>query len=198
MGDEIQASMPNPDHFIMRPSVSALNGEGFVIVWQRQDSVEGLDIEGQRFYDDGTTYGDQFQINVSDFSSVDPAIALMNSSNIGIAWTSVEQDGSLDGVFGRIGDPVSPIPHIPSHVTASYDGSDIQVSWQDNSDNEEGFRIYVKEDVAGVFTEIHQTTADETAYTHAGVLPATTYFYKVTAVNVDGESSPSNVYMIQT
>lgn len=73
----------------------------------------------------------------------------------------------------------------------------VQLNWNDNSNNEAGFRI--ERSTNGVsFTQIDVIGADMTSYIDSSVLPSTTYYYKVRAYNANGNSAYSNTAQITT
>jgi hypothetical protein len=65
------------------------------------------------------------------------------------------------------------------------------LTWQDNSDNEQGFVVYVKEGTN--YTEIARVNADVTTYQHntSGVEGSSVCF-AISAYNAVGESAKSN------
>lgn len=67
----------------------------------------------------------------------------------------------------------------------------INVTWNDNSDNETGFRLE-RRIGAGSWGTVTTTAANATSYSNTGLTPATTYEYRVYAVNVAGDSTASN------
>ncbi len=80
-----------------------------------------------------------------------------------------------------------PPPNPPYGLTATIISSNqIDLSWQDGSDNETGFKIY--RDSA----YLASTSANVTTYQDRNLTGAPYYCYKVTAVNASGESAPSN------
>jgi hypothetical protein len=64
--------------------------------------------------------------------------------------------------------------------------------WQDNSDNETGFKIERRPEGGG-FAEIATVAANTTTFTDAGLEPAATYGYRVRAFNAWGDSGYSNI-----
>jgi hypothetical protein len=106
----------------------------------------------------------------------------------------------VDGFGGDSGDftltmvPTIPrTPEAPTNLVATAASStEIDLSWQDNSTNEAGFRIERSLDGA-VFTEITQTLANVTSFHDSGLTPDTTFFYRVFAFNNFGNSAPSNI-----
>ncbi|MBC7914746.1 MAG: T9SS type A sorting domain-containing protein, partial [Pyrinomonadaceae bacterium] len=72
-----------------------------------------------------------------------------------------------------------------------------EISWTDNSDNEDGFLIERK--VAdGVYTAIDLVYADQTAFRDTLLSPLTTYTYRVQAVNSAGKSTFTDSLAITT
>ncbi|MBN1146187.1 MAG: carboxypeptidase regulatory-like domain-containing protein [Anaerolineales bacterium] len=91
----------------------------------------------------------------------------------------------------------TPPPDAPSNLTASATCNQVSLHWTDESDNESGFRIYRKDCVLCSWTQIGSVGANITSYIDAAVLPLYTYYYKVCAFNIAGESC-SNVVSITT
>lgn len=85
----------------------------------------------------------------------------------------------------------TPIP--PSGLTAAtITSTQINLSWNDNSTNEDGFGIQRKQGTDGTWDEINTVPADTASYEDADVLPGNTYFYRVYAFNANGNSDFSN------
>ena len=76
--------------------------------------------------------------------------------------------------------------------------SEVIITWVDNSDNETNFVIERAED--GVtFSEIAQVEADVVTYTDAsGLMPNTTYTYRIKATNATETSAYSSAEQVQT
>ncbi len=88
--------------------------------------------------------------------------------------------------------PLAP-PAVPSNLQATAASSTaIDLTWVDNSNNEEGFRIYFGTDSSNVTTLVATLGPGSTSYQHTGRVVNTTYYYKVTAYNTAGESAASN------
>jgi len=78
------------------------------------------------------------------------------------------------------------VPYSPSNLTpASLSQSAVSLQWLDNSDNEDGFRIYRDNSL------IVTVNANATTYQDTDLKPGTSYQYVVKAYNQAGESQAS-------
>lgn len=83
-------------------------------------------------------------------------------------------------------------PSAPSSLsTKAASGTSIQLSWRDNSNNEESFRIERSPD-GTTFTEIVTVPANTRKYLSSGLSVNTKYWYRVRASNSAGNSTYSN------
>lgn len=85
--------------------------------------------------------------------------------------------------------PLGAKPAAPTNILAtavSY--SKINLTWNDNSTNETGFEVYRATSLAGPFQIITTTAANAVSYADSLLQPATTYYYKVQAINSNGNS----------
>jgi titin len=96
-----------------------------------------------------------------------------------------------------------PVPNPPSDLVATAVSSEkIKLTWQDNSDNEDGFNIERKVE-GGSYSRIGTVGADVTSYSDigreiGGLEPGTTYCYRVRAYNAFDGSNPSNESCVTT
>ncbi len=89
-------------------------------------------------------------------------------------------------------DVVITLPAAPTELSAvAASSSQIDLSWTDNAANEDGFLIERSTDGLS-FAYLADVGANTTSYSDAGLLPSTTYTYRVKAYNAEGSSSDSN------
>ena len=87
-----------------------------------------------------------------------------------------------------------PPPAAPTLLAATATaGLQIDLTWQDNSNNETGFKVERSPDGTEGWTEIATTLANVAAYSNVGLNPGTFYCYRVRAYNVTGDSDYSNI-----
>jgi len=87
----------------------------------------------------------------------------------------------------------SSIPSSPSGLSAyAVSQSQINLSWIDNSSNENGFKIERKTGSGGSYSLINTTSSNTTSYSNTGLSANTTYYYRVYAYNSNGNSGYSN------
>ena len=83
--------------------------------------------------------------------------------------------------------------HPPSSLTATaVSSSGIDLSWQDNSINETGFRVQRQRDGSSDWVPVGTAPANATNFSDAGLLPGTRYRYRVQAFNESESSAFSN------
>jgi hypothetical protein len=76
---------------------------------------------------------------------------------------------------------IGPPPNAPSDPMAiSISSSQISLTWQDNSDDETGFKIE-RRAASGSYSQIGTAAAGVTSYSSTGLTASTTYYYRVRA-----------------
>jgi len=84
------------------------------------------------------------------------------------------------------------LPNAPSGLTAdAVSSSQIDLSWTDNSNNDDGFKIERKTGAEGTYAQIDIVGPNITSYSNTG-LEIATYYYKIYAYNSAGISAYSN------
>jgi len=101
-------------------------------------------------------------------------------------------EGESNGFYLRV------LVKSPSNLTArSLSTNQVEIRWEDNSTNENGFRIERKTDTIP-YSQIAETNPNTTVYTDEGLVPDTTYYYRVRAYNTSENSDYSNEAIITT
>jgi hypothetical protein len=72
------------------------------------------------------------------------------------------------------------------------------LSWRDNSNNEDGFKIERKVGTSGWWAQLATVGRNERRFPDVGVLPNMLYFYRVQSYNTAGNSAYSNETSVQT
>ncbi|WAC13711.1 fibronectin type III domain-containing protein [Dyadobacter pollutisoli] len=138
-----------------------------------------------------------------------PAVNVVIYQNIGLTastayWYRIRaKNASGFSVYSNIATattkpPLVTIPKAPSGLKGSAISiSQINLSWEDNATDETGFQL--ERSLNGTtFTKIADLGANITAFQNTGLATATTYHYRVRALNTAGGSAYSNVSSITT
>ena len=89
-------------------------------------------------------------------------------------------------------------PEAPSNLSAEVSNNNVHLTWNDNSDNELGFRIEQSTDGIN-FYRVESVLSDSTEYTIINLSPDTNYYFRVCAVSeISGQSEYSNTIITTT
>jgi bacillopeptidase F len=136
----------------------------------------------------------------------------MKNNALGIAASACSSSGIPNNVYGSgrirafesvqatLGGGGPSLPTAPSNLTATaVSSSQVNLSWIDNANNEDGFKI---ERCSGPnctnFVQIATVGANVTSYQNTGLNPRTRYSYRVRAFNAAGNSGYSNTAITRT
>lgn len=103
-----------------------------------------------------------------------------------------------DSGYSNTAEAVTPVPQSPPAAPTSLSAAAISISqidltWADNSGNEDGFKIERCQGSGCTnFTQVAQVVANMSAYQDTGRTAGTTYSYRVRAFNGSGDSGYSN------
>ncbi|MFN8007377.1 MAG: fibronectin type III domain-containing protein [Terriglobia bacterium] len=98
----------------------------------------------------------------------------------------------VGGKLVAVDEPLS-APTAPGSLVASpVSGTQINLTWTDNSTNETQFKIERKTGVGGTYAQINTVAANSTSYSDTGLSPSTTYYYRIRGNNTAGDSVYSN------
>jgi hypothetical protein len=93
----------------------------------------------------------------------------------------------VDAIMVGAAQVLPPAP--PANLIANaVSSSEIDLNWADNSANETSFQVEVSTD-GNAYTLLASLGANVTGYTHGGLNPSMTYYYRVRACNASGCSS---------
>jgi len=89
---------------------------------------------------------------------------------------------------------IGTVPAPPDGLVATSSSNDsITLSWNDNSNTEEGYRVERATTSGGPYSVVSgELEPNTTSYSDAGLAEGTTYYYQVVAFNSFGQSDPSN------
>lgn len=88
--------------------------------------------------------------------------------------------------------PIPGAPMAPSNLVASAYQKAIELTWTDNSDDEDYFYLSRRE-ANGAWKNLEQLIPDTYSYKDWDIVPGTSYSYKVQAANHSGVSASSNI-----
>lgn len=142
-----------------------------------------------------------YKINVENVLAIDSVVAPTSGQFFDNTVTVTVSDGKLtiSNATGSSNNKINfvdislqgtvPVPANPTGLTATaVSSSQINLAWNDNSNNETGFKV--ERSVDGFnWTLITTTAANVTSYSDTGLLPLTTYSYRVRATNSTGDSN---------
>jgi dipeptidyl aminopeptidase/acylaminoacyl peptidase len=122
------------------------------------------------------------------------------AGNFTITVTATDDDGGSDSGTISTSSNLPPAPNAPSNLRVVTVGlNQITIAWKDNSSNESGFVIELCANKnCNNSTQIGQTGANVTTFTHTGLLANTQYIYRVKAIGLGGSSSYSNKLTAKT
>jgi len=168
-----------------------LTGDAVVLSWNdNSENEKGFMLE--RKGGTTTTYVERARISANQKTFSDDDIQPESTYEYRVyAYNEAGNSGYANTLV------VNTLPSLPekptnliSEVTAS---SKIKLSWQDNADNEDGFKVFRSENNENNFQEITQVGEDVTEFEDENLTDGTTYFYKIAAFNLAGDSPFSQV-----
>ena len=191
-------SASNPDPIFTLDLGDSYNMSGLVIWGYPLDSsAEAKDFTLEFSTDGGSTYtgGTENVVNASALGGNSNA-AILNFSQVRTAnfvrMTFTDNHGGGRAALGEakfVGALEVGLPDAPSNLMANTTSStEITVNWDDNSNNETGFKLERKEG-SGAYVEIATPAANATSFNDSGLTPYTVYTYRITATNGTGDST---------
>jgi hypothetical protein len=146
------------------------------------DEAAGVAADGAgNFYLTGYTTSNDFPVAVGPILTP------------GAGYAGVSEDAFAARVFEKLP------PAAPRNLTAgTVTASEVNISWSDESANEDGFKVERRTGDAGAWAEIASVGAGVTTYRDTGLTEGTRYHYRVYAYNDVGDSDYSNELAVQT
>ncbi|MDD3654346.1 MAG: fibronectin type III domain-containing protein [Desulfotomaculaceae bacterium] len=170
-------------------SATALSSSRIRITWDDNSNNEtGFKIERRR---SGGTYSQIDTVDDNTTSYTDTGL----SSDTRYYYRVRAYNASGNSDYSNEDSAVTTdgdIPETPSDLSATaLSSSRIKITWEDNSNNETGFRIERKRS-GGTYSLIDTVDDNTTSYTDSGLSGNTRYYYRVRAYNANGNSGYSN------
>ena len=189
------ASLPDaPEHL----QTSDVRPTSLVLTWlDRSDNESGFEID--RSLNDDFTEADTFSADVNETRFEDAQLTPETIYHYRVR--AVNQAGASSYcqplAVETTSMPTTP-PNAPSDLKAeAVSANRIEVTWTDNSDNEDGFTLMWSMN-GTTFETLHTTDGNVQSFTHDGLSPQATYYYKVSAFNTAGASDETPVAEAQT
>ncbi len=190
-----------------RRCIAALDaGSGLATTWNPNADNEALalGVSGGTMYTGGNfgSIGGQTRNRIAAINTAidtNNATAWDPNAN-GRVWALALSGGTayIGGEFTTIGGQNrpyfaqfdTPLPTAPTNPGTTAIGADtIAWTWQDNSADETGFKVYDDPGAGPPATLRTTTAADATSWAHGGLTPNTQYAFQVAATNANGDSA---------
>jgi probable HAF family extracellular repeat protein len=177
----------------------AISSTQIRLTWQ-DNSPDETGFEIQRRHQNATSFATIATVRAGQTSYTDWALAP--------ATTYVYRVRAVDTVQGRVSawsneasaTTLGDLPAAPSDLRAqALSGSQVLLTWRDNSNNEQGFEIQRAQGSTGAYQTLTRVSANVFSYIdRQGLQPDTEYRYRVRAYNAAGTSDWSNEASVRT
>jgi hypothetical protein len=127
--------------------------------------------------------GSQVRYN-ADFGAM-----LVDAQATSLTLQFITQAGTVVDTYTLYTNPEANLPAVPTNLTATAtSSSQINLSWRDNSSNEDQFQIQRSTDGIS-FSQVASVSANVTSYSDTGLSAGTRYYYKIVAHNQAGDAA---------
>ena len=168
--------------------VTAVSHRKMSVTWLDNASNEtGYQI--QRSDASGDAWAEVGVVNADSTSFVDDG--LLPSTRYSYRVIAYNEGGysSPSDPAGATTDQAPVAPAAPTDVVADASDTEVQLSWRDNSYDENGFEIRRSGSPGGPYEMVGEVPPGETDFTDGRLAPATAYYYVISAVGDGGSSS---------
>jgi hypothetical protein len=184
-----------------RPGAAALPGGGFVVCWQFEGQAGGgYGVFGRLFSSSGESLGGEFRISDRIQSDeLGPKVVSLSDHGFLVYWASINPPTYDSDIYAKVL-PNSPIVHVLSPFSLVAPGNDASIqstrtilSWRQASGRmvcypwELHYKTLIDDNPDFQSPEIIEQDHDTTV-TLQNLQPGTTYFWKVLAKNIAGDS----------
>ena len=144
-------------------------------------SSDNVGVTGYRVYNEGAL--------VTTTTNTEALVTIPGNGDYSYTVTAIDAQGNESREAGPV-TPADNIPQAPTGLTATTQSdSEIQLTWQDISDNEQGFELFRSLNATNNFVSIFTTQSDITSYSDQNLQADTEYFYQIRALGTGGNSN---------
>lgn len=186
LGDDFRVDTTAPAAAI-RPEVAMTAAGEFLVVWHGPAAPSpAIEVRGQFFDASGARVGPELSMNsYTPGPQGNASVAVTDTREFLVTWTSSGQDGSGRGIFGRrfdvSGNPIGPELRINTYTTSDQRSSNVAAgpggvfvaTWESEGQDGEGFGVFAQRLSVVVFRGDFETgdTCDWSASSGAGGCP---------------------------
>ena len=175
-------------NFTNDPGAAALCGAGSFVGTRNVDSIQFSFLSNDP--DTGCTFDKGLVFNISGTVSG-------NQLSASYAIPSISEGGSLSATAPLVDTTAPTAPGNP--VATSILQTSVAMNWADNSNNEDGFKVYRYDGTVQDWVVVSTVSANVTSYTVTGLSCNTQYYFNINAYNAYGEvPAPASGWLIVT
>jgi hypothetical protein len=194
--EEFQVNMKSVRDFGLAPQITSINSNGFIICWTSPDEdFDKMKLLMQFFNSDGNKRGGEFEV-FDD--AITPQIAGISDSTFIVLWSGDLIPGNRFDVFGKYypldqNYPLTEFKLLEPQNDATLNSVKQSFNWEKSNIKstfypwEVEYELYLDVNENFVTSTIIDFIYD-TSYTVQNLTPGTTYFWKVLAKNIAGDS----------
>lgn len=180
-------------------SATVISSSQVNLSWTDNSSNE-TGFEVKRATDSGFTQNVVWIGNIQGTTYSNTGLSASTTYYYKVRAEGATQDSAYSGSVSATTDPSgATVPNPPSGLTATaVSGTQVNLSWTDNSSNETGFEVKRATDSGFTQNVVWIGSIQGTTYANTGLNPSTTYYYKVRAQGDAGNSAYSSSVSVVT